>query len=399
MEFIVMTSFAKPQRMLALAVSAAAIMAAGAQTYRLTDLGTLGGPTAGAYAINEQGHVGGTATREDAASHGFIWDGAMHDVDPVGAFLQGHVFDLTDDDVVAASAFDLGDVQQQGVIWDGQSPTMLGAFTPRGIQSAGSVVGHVTFEDVSLGWVDRAARWDQGTLDLLGGLGGDCDYALAVAADGRIVGASRLAGNVAQHACLWQGGFVHDLGTLGGADSQAYALNGVGEIVGWALTSAGAPHAFLVRVDAAGNVTVREDLGELGGGCSYAYGVNDAGQVVGTSDARAFLWQDGLMTDLNAEIPGGTGWRLEVAWDINEAGWITGVGQRDGFARGFLLSPAGCSDLNADGVTDLADLAILLSRFGTTTGATFVHGDLDGDGDVDLTDLAVLLAQFGTTCG
>ncbi|MBI5865326.1 MAG: DUF1028 domain-containing protein [Planctomycetes bacterium] len=47
------------------------------------------------------------------------------------------------------------------------------------------------------------------------------------------------------------------------------------------------------------------------------------------------------------------------------------------------------ADLNADGVVDLADLAILLASFGTSGG-----GDVDGDGDTDIQDLAVLLSNF-----
>jgi len=55
-------------------------------------------------------------------------------------------------------------------------------------------------------------------------------------------------------------------------------------------------------------------------------------------------------------------------------------------------------DLDGDGDVDLADLAILLSHYGTTGGASYEDGDLDGDGDIDLTDLAMLLAVYGTTC-
>ncbi len=55
-------------------------------------------------------------------------------------------------------------------------------------------------------------------------------------------------------------------------------------------------------------------------------------------------------------------------------------------------------DLDGDGDVDLADLAILLANYGTTSGAIYEDGDLDGDGDVDLADLAALLAVYGTTC-
>lgn len=61
-------------------------------------------------------------------------------------------------------------------------------------------------------------------------------------------------------------------------------------------------------------------------------------------------------------------------------------------------SPPCPGDLDGDGDVDLADLATLLSNFGTTGTATPAQGDSDGDMDVDLTDLAVLLGNFGATC-
>lgn len=55
-------------------------------------------------------------------------------------------------------------------------------------------------------------------------------------------------------------------------------------------------------------------------------------------------------------------------------------------------------DANSDGAVDLADLAILLSNFGTQSGMTWSHGDFDGNGGIDLADLAALLSAFGTNC-
>ncbi|RMF74719.1 MAG: hypothetical protein D6744_14210 [Planctomycetota bacterium] len=54
-------------------------------------------------------------------------------------------------------------------------------------------------------------------------------------------------------------------------------------------------------------------------------------------------------------------------------------------------------DVDGDNVTDLTDLAILLSNF-DMTGATLSDGDLSGDGTVDLTDLALLLSAFDAAC-
>jgi probable HAF family extracellular repeat protein len=62
------------------------------------------------------------------------------------------------------------------------------------------------------------------------------------------------------------------------------------------------------------------DLGVIGTVRSAeALDVNDAGQVVGNSGSKAFLWQDGVMTDL-----GSLGGTASVAYAINGVGQIVG---------------------------------------------------------------------------
>src|SRR5262249_42677324 len=61
--------------------------------------------------------------------------------------------------------------------------------------------------------------------------------------------------------------------------------------------------------------------------------------------------------------------------------------------------PTPCpGDLNADGQISLADLTVLLSHFGATSGATTDQGDMDADGDVDIADLSAFLSRFGAAC-
>jgi probable HAF family extracellular repeat protein len=79
------------------------------------------------------------------------------------------------------------------------------------------------------------------------------------------------------------------------------------------------------------------DLGTLGGNDSGALGINDQGQIVGWSTIpgcstasgadcrRAFLWDNGVMTDLGF-LPGDEG---SVANSINNSGVIVGNSERD----------------------------------------------------------------------
>ena len=87
------------------------------------------------------------------------------------------------------------------------------------------------------------------------------------------------------------------------------------------------------------------DLGQLYNAGSTALDINGSRQIVGFSAApggvgdHAFLWESGVMTDLNSLIPSGTGWRLVNARGINDSGQIVGWGYNGSLTRAFLLTP------------------------------------------------------------
>jgi probable HAF family extracellular repeat protein len=93
-----------------------------------------------------------------------------------------------------------------------------------------------------------------------------------------------------------------------------------------------------------------QDLGTLPGDLwSWANNINSKGQAVGTSfpatGSRAFIWQNGVMTDLNTLIPAGSPLYLLEAFGINDRGQIAGFGQlSNGELRGYLLNPCGEGD-------------------------------------------------------
>ena len=152
------------------------------------------------------------------------------------------------------------------------------------------------------------------------GISGRCDQAV-----GRFT---------AIHAVLWEKGGVADIGNLGRFSwNTPMALNEGGDIAGFAPVDDSDPdnpqlHAFVKLKGSA-----IEDIGALSGDLfSEALGINGRRQVVGISCAnadgsgtcRAFLWQDGSMTDLNTLAAPGYANLLTVAQDINDAGVITG---------------------------------------------------------------------------
>jgi probable HAF family extracellular repeat protein len=122
--------------------------------------------------------------------------------------------------------------------------------------------------------------------------------------------------------------------------SIALGVNASGNSVGEAETQSGPIHAALWT-----GTTQVTDLGTLGGTASVARSINDSNQVVGSSllgsgATRAFGWDDtgtAVMTNLNDLLPGGSGWVLVDAWDINNSGVVVGYGTRSGQTRAFLL--------------------------------------------------------------
>jgi probable HAF family extracellular repeat protein len=177
----------------------------------------------------------------------------------------------------------------------------------------------------------------------LGTFGGPTSEAHAINNAGQVVGYANLADG-SPHAFLWSEGSMRDLGTLGGANSWARGINDAGQVVGWAelADSHYYHHAFLWSGG------TMQDLGTLGGSWSEASGINIAGQVVGGAEfadgsSHAFVWSGGSMRDLNSLIPANSGWVLEWATGVNDAGQICGNGKHNGVTRAFLLTPAGRS--------------------------------------------------------
>ncbi len=385
-----------------------ASFAEAATYYTVTDLGDLAGPICAATNISGNGRIAGLSTLSSGNYHAVLWDGAPIDLGTLGVDTQSHGFAVNDAGQVVGISYNYGDLNPHAFLWDAGILTPIGSFSPHDINNAGIVTGHANVYNAASLWVHHPCVWSSGGLTELVTLGGYNGQAMAINAVGHLAGQSFLADNKTVRACVWIGGTPHDLGTLAGtaaAASGAEDLNDNSQVVGWSGTATGLPHATLFLIDAGGAVISRTDLGVLAGSSSYAHGVNNAGMVVGTSDARAFIWQSGTMTDLNVAIASTSGWMISNAAAINDSGVIVGEGIRYGFGRAIKLTPASClkADLNNDGKVDGTDIALftdVLIAGGTAqqTCAADVASPVDGVADVtDLIPFVQCLLNGG--CG
>jgi probable HAF family extracellular repeat protein len=154
-------------------------------------------------------------------------------------------------------------------------------------------------------------------------------FAMWINDHGQAVGYTGSCGAMS-HAVSWENDTVTELKDLGtGAGAIAYGNNNRGQIVGSVFVSPGGA----TRYGALWQNGVLTNLGTLPGDMSaIATGINDQGQVVGSTWdssfnwSHAFIYQDGVMTDLNTLFLKGTNLRATMANKINERGQISGMG-------------------------------------------------------------------------
>jgi probable HAF family extracellular repeat protein len=167
-------------------------------------------------------------------------------------------------------------------------------------------------------------------------------------------------------------GPVQLLGTLGGATSTGTDINDQGVIVGHSKTMGGFDRAFVYANGVMTNLGALDGV-DLATPSSYAYAINNSGLIVGSSQVyaedelfpstRATLWRDGAVFDLNSFIDPALGFVLASAFAVNDSGHIVG----EGYLRGdqqqrryaFVLTP-----ISSGAVPEPANWALMISGFG-----------------------------------
>jgi uncharacterized membrane protein len=388
-----------PVTLLALLAGAGAAIA---QPYTLVDLGTLSGESH-AFALAPHSGTGalvvvGSSTGPEAHFSAVRFAPAIVEIPTLPGFNESVAFAASPDGSVFGVAYSFGDPICRAFVDIGAGPLDLGAFTPRAANSAGQIAGATTVVTSTFGGLTlpRAARWHDGTLDVLPTLGGSSSLGLAIDDAGRVAGSSFNTADAASRPCLWIGSTPSDLGTLGGTSGQVYALYS-DNAVGVSTNAAGLFRATLWRLSPQGTVLSRLDLGGLTPATpSAAHAMNTAGDVVGTSGFRAVLWRAGAAIDLNTFVSE-PGWVLETAWDIDDAGRIVGSGTLWGAGRAFMLDVAGpacSSDFNHDGTVNSTDVSDFINQWFRDQVEGTLLSDWDANGIVNSTDVSEFINSW-----
>jgi len=162
---------------------------------------------------------------------------------------------------------------------------------------------------------------------------------------GQAVGNTGTCAGATSHAASWKNGTLttlQDLGTF----ALAFSINDQEQIVGFVGSPDGTTqYGALWQNDTLTALGILP--GDFGG---IASGINNKGQVVGSNfDSKfnwshAFIWQGGVMTDLNTLFPASSNLYATMANKINERGQIAGMaivlsGPDAGNIHSFLATP------------------------------------------------------------
>lgn len=312
-----------------------------AQSYAFTALGSLGGLSSGAKAINSLGQVVGYSMDNSGVQQAVVWNGgaptALGD-GGYGSVSGAYGYAINNAGVVVGNAYNgLG----APVVWQNGAVTSLPVFDgvsgyAYGINDAGQIAGTANAADDQS---SVAAVWQVGSSaapTVLPGLGGLYTQASAINNAGQVVGASMDADNHS-HSVVWNGNtaptVLGDIGDQNSLGSGATAVSESGLVAGVFFENVFF-HAVAWGLD--GRPVALSEMGGIG---SSAFGINSHGQVVGsfstfnvntgTADFFAALWdaQTGQGVNLNSLLSPGQiseGIVLTSATGINDSGFIVG---------------------------------------------------------------------------
>ena len=339
--------------------------------YTLTDLGTLGGTFSQAFGMNDKGWVVGFSTTEgDVGLHAFLWrDGVMTDLGTLGGSdplpLSAALSINNRGEIVGLSETSIADTVGENfcgdflvclpVVWRGGAITTLPILGNNGvaidINGRGEVGGRtdgLQFDPAcDPSFTGTPVLWETGLVHELPTIEGDTHGNVDSMNDkGQASGFTFDCKTGSYHPVLWQNGKATDITVANLLGIEPADINNKREATGTGADANGVEHAFLWKNDVATILEMFPGTTE-----SHGNSINDKGQVAGQScsadGCTAFVWQNGIVRDLNAiATPGSSVFAFDPG-TINARGQIVGFGvTKAGEGHGFLATP--CDQENED---------------------------------------------------
>lgn len=310
-------------------------------------------------AVNNLGLVFGRVSAPELPYTAFLWqNGIATPVNDPPGYTWGFTRGVNDSGlavgtVIGAASNERAAASTGGVTSLLELPAWATNSSARGVSSTGAIVG----------WADsRAIYWPHaGAAPVELAMPADSTISIAFAVNdfGMVAGSSR--GNSADpRAVVWHSGQPTILPIPAGTGgSFATAINSAGEVAGYTVA---APHqrAVLWREE---QVIDLGDFGVTDGLGSQAWGVNAHSQAVGFVERGGlgqyvgFLWDDGVLHDLNDLLEPASGAIVHTAMAISDTGFIVAGAMIDGQPRTVLLTP-----VPGPGGAALAGVAVLSLR-------------------------------------
>ena len=314
--------------------------------YQIVDLGALSQSPMGRYsyarAINARGQIVGYSTIQNGNGQAFIWyNGSMKDLGTLGG--NSSVGVAINDSGQATGMSENSNHQDRAFLYsDGMMRdigTLGGNYSgASGINNRGQIIGTAK----NIGGVEHPFLYSNGLMQDVSGILGNI-YPTGINNFGDITGYSGYPASF-----LYINGLVKDVVSTP-CLSYSFSVNDRGQVAGYfSIPPYTHSHPYLYN---AGFLT---DLGTLGGNSAWAYNINSIGDIVGSSEVNgdyyyhSFIYSNGKMHDLSSLVINGTGWTMERANGINDAGQIIGNGFNPlGQRHGFLLNPIPMESIQA----------------------------------------------------
>ena len=294
-----------------------------------------------------------------------------------------------------------------GFTWDAANGKTQPALTTNSHQFSQSNTGQISVGHVYTGSTSSATQWNTDFSQQTGltDLGGNWSIANSINASQQIVGASKDSSGV-QQAVVWNNNTVTNISNASPGNNHAASINVSGNVTGqivagtvyqafrWngglttlnqiapeVTSSWGADINDNDQIVGGFNITAVNnsypgfsfsnnayiwdpvdgfiDLSISQDYVTWGTAINNDGLVVGGglinnttnfNDARkALLWENNVAYELNTLLTDDTGsWKLQDATDINNSGYIVGIGKLNNVFHAFLLTPEASIPASAD---------------------------------------------------